>query len=287
MLAAWLLTRWTKPQGSWLGLLLFFTLGLFGGRPSFSQEFSQETAKSNSLQTPQMATLTVTESQARESLQALASLAMRYVPPVYRGDKDWGDTKKIWAGVHTELDGLKLKTHRKFRDVNHGRWIQYEIQFPNVAAPDAARTEIQSVVKTEEGGWIIGSTTVAPMNFTARVESWNLGVKLYRVTVTGHLRVGLQLTSNLRFLADYSEVIPAIVVDPKIEGAKVTLESFEVDRVSRMGGDAAEAWGEMMQAIIVERFIEGQNDKIVSKLNQAIDKHRKDLKLSPTSLWRW
>ncbi len=224
--------------------------------------------------------LAVSESQAKESMQWLATRAMQEVPPVYKGDKDWGDTKKVWAGVRAKFDGLKLKTHRRFKEVNHGRWIRYEIKLPEVNAPNAATTRINSATLNEQDRWRIDSITETPMQFTAKVERWNLGVKLYSVTVTGHLRVQLQLTSTIGLYLDYSEIPPAVVAEPIIEGAKLTLASFEIDRVSKIGGDAAEAWGEVMQEVIVQRFIENQNDRIVAKLNKAIEKHQDDLRFS-------
>ncbi|EMI20933.1 hypothetical protein RMSM_02145 [Rhodopirellula maiorica SM1] len=224
--------------------------------------------------------VSVSEAQAKESLQWLATRAMQEVPPVYTGDKDWGETRKVWAGIRAKFDGLKLKTHRRFKQVNHGRWIRYEIKLPQVNAPDAATTKINSATLTDEDRWRIDSVTETPMQFTAKVERWNLGIKLYSVTVTGHLRVQLQLTSTIGLYLDYSEIPPAVVAQPMIEGAKLTLASFEIDRVSRIGGDAAEAWGEIMQEIIVQRFIENQNDQIVTKLNREIEKHREDLRFS-------
>ena len=225
-------------------------------------------------------TLSVSESQAKESMQWLATRAMQEVPPVYTGDKDWGDTKKVWAGVRAKFDGLKLKTHRRFKQVNHGRWIRYEIKLPEVNAPNAATTKINSATRNDQDYWRIDSTTETPMQFTAKVERWNLGVKLYSVTVTGRMKVQLQLTSTIGLYLDYSEIPPAVVANPIIVGAKLTLVSFEIDRVSKIGGDAAEAWGEIMQEVLIERFIENQNDRIVSKLNKAIEKHRDDLRFS-------
>ncbi|GAA5507275.1 hypothetical protein [Novipirellula caenicola] len=210
---------------------------------------------------------------------------MQEVPAIYQGDKDWGETKEVWAGVRAKFDGLKLKTHRRFKEVNHGRWIRYEIKLPEANAANAATTKINSATLTDEDRWRIDSVTETPMQFTAKVERWNLGIKLYSVTVTGRMRVQLQLTSTIGLYLDYSEIPPAVVAQPAIEGAKLTLASFEIDRVSKIGGDAAEVWGEIMQEIIVQRFIENQNDQIVNKLNREIEKHRADLRFSWSMLF--
>ncbi|TWU45399.1 hypothetical protein Q31b_05710 [Novipirellula aureliae] len=225
----------------------------------------------------------ISEQQARESVQWLATTAMKYIPSVFKGDKDWGDTRRVWAGVKTRLDGFKLKTHRRYRELDHGRWIQYEIVLPKGSSPKSLFTTVHRVTRTEDAQtkdtrWRIDATTETPMHFTARVQRWNYGVKLYSVTVSGKMRVRLNLVSTIGFHVDYLQIPPVLVVDPNIENAKLKLVSFEVDRVSHVGGDMAEAWGEVMQEVIVERFVEKQNDNIVTKLNKAIDKHRDDLR---------
>ncbi len=60
----------------------------------------------------------------------------------------------------------------------------------------------------------------------------------------------------------------------------LSLERFEVERVSHIGGDVAEQWGEVMQEILVERFVRKQNDNLVAKLNRSIEKERDDLRFS-------
>ena len=220
----------------------------------------------------------ISEQQARESVQWLVNAAIKYVPAVFNGEKNWGDTRRVWAGVRTRLDGLKLKTHRRYRELDHGRWIQYEIVLPKVASPPSPLVMVHRVTRTENSRWRIDATTETPMHFTARVQRWNYGVKLYSVTVSGKMRVRLNLVSTIGFDVDYLQLPPVLVVDPIIEKANLELVGFEVERVSHIGGDAAEAWGEMMQELIVERFVEKQNDKIVMKLNKAIDKHRDELR---------
>ena len=140
------------------------------------------------------------------------------------------------------------------------------------------RQVIDSV--TGEQRWQIESSIRAPMTFTARIQRWNLGVKLFSLTIKGDMRVRLKSTASVGFVADYAEVPPALVIDPRIEKAEVLLEHFEVDRISNIGGDVAEEWGELMEDVIRDRFLAKQNDKLVAKLNKSIDKERDDLRLS-------
>lgn len=229
--------------------------------------------------------LSVSEAQARASIQWLATLALRKLPRSFDGDKDWGETKKLWAGIKVRRDGLKLKTHRRFREVEQGRWVKYQVMLPDPTAPNAATVAIHDVVPTidqasGEQRWKIHSSIVAPMKFTARIQRWNLGVKLFSMTITGDLRVRLISTTSIGFVADYAEIPPALVIDPQMDQAQLVLERFEVNRISRVGGDVAEQWGELIEEILVERFVKKYNDRLVGKLNTSIEKERDDLRLS-------
>lgn len=234
---------------------------------------------------PGTQSVAISEEQARHSIQWLSTFALDRAPRMYDGDKHWGDQKKLWAGVRVKLDGLKIKTHRRFREVNHGRWLRYEVNLPPQGtgnAPVATIHQVRQIADPTIGQqrWQIESSITAPMKFTTRIQRWNLGVKLYSLTIRGDMRVRLNSTTSVGFVADYSEVPPALVIDPKVEKAELVLEHFEVERISKIGGDVAEEGGELMESLIRDRFLDKQNDRLVAKLNKSIDKERDDLRLS-------
>lgn len=223
--------------------------------------------------------------QAKASVEWLIDRAISQMPRTIDGDKDWGETKKVWAGVQMKLDGGKLKTHRRWKEVEQGRWIRYEVTLPPSSANrgfDVAIDRVSPVLDpvTGDARWRIESTTTAPMKFSARVQRWNLGVKLFSVTVTGVMKVRFRSTATIGIYADYGRIPPDLVLDPKVESASLSLERFEVERVSHIGGDAAEAWGEVLQEVFLERFIQRQDDRLVEKLNRSIDKQRSELRFS-------
>jgi hypothetical protein len=230
-------------------------------------------------------TISTNEAQARASIQWLASLALGKMPQTLDGDKDWGETKKVWSGVKVRFDGLRLKTKRRYREVEQGRWVKYSVTLPDPKTPNAARVTIHRVEpaldeSTGRQRWNIDSSVVAPMKFTARVQRWNLGVKLFSMTISGDMRVRLSSSTSIGFLADYAEIPPALVIDPRVNHAHLDLERFEVNRVSHIGGDVAEQWGELIEEVLVDRLVKKQNGRLVSKLNRSIEKERKDLRLS-------
>jgi len=225
--------------------------------------------------------LKITSEQAKDSIQWLATKAAKHIPRTISGDKNWGDTKRVWSGVKMRMDGFKLRTHRRFRELEQGRWIKYEVTLPDV--PPAIRiAEVTPTIHafTGQQSWSIASSVVSPVEFTARVQRWNLGVKLFSVTVSGRARIRLNSTLSVGFHANYGEIPPGLVITPNVQKAELVMEHFEVDRVSKIGGDVAEQWGELMEEILIERLVKRQNKKLVSKLNKSIDKERDDLRLS-------
>lgn len=242
-------------------------------------------AESTSGETPDVSgnlqTLQVTSEQAKDSLQWLATKASKHIPRTISGDKNWGDTKRVWAGVKIRLDGFKVRTNRRHREVEQGRWVKYEVTLPDVP-PAIKIADVSPQIDTATGqqSWSITSSIVSPMEFEARVQRWNLGVKLFSVTVRGKARIRMTSTLTVGFHANYGEIPPGLVIAPRVQRAQLVMEHFEVDRVSKIGGDVAEQWGELLENILIERLVKQQNEKLVDKLNKSIDKERDDLKLS-------
>ncbi len=268
--------------------LLAAALGLFLlGSPEGVR--SQDSAPSVENSQP----LALTADQARDSVQWLVDLALRQLPRTFDGDDDWGSTKKVWAGVHVKREGLELKTHRRFKEVRHGRWVKYEINLPEEFAvgtsADAANpVQIDRVELTSDNRWQVTGTVLAPLEFKCRVERWNLGFQWYSVSIEGDLRVKMSFSASLAMHADYSEVPPAVVVDPRIDAAELNLEHFEVDRISKIGGDVAEELGEVIEKILRDKWLQKENARLPDRLNKAISKKQDKLRFSWTTWFaRW
>lgn len=232
--------------------------------------------------------LSISPEQARESFQWLASLAAKQIPPVFEGDKGWGETKRIWAGVKLDLDGHKLTTHRRYRDLRHGRWSRYQLtpshltRDPENAASSGLQIVIDEVQSLQDGRWRVRSTIRAPIHFETRIERWNLGVQWYSIQVGGELRVRVEATATVGFIADYSDIPPALIIDPEIDRARLILETFEVRRISKLGRDIAGNLGDIAQSLIEETWLKKENDRLVTRINTKIDRRRDDLRWS---LW--
>lgn len=265
-----------------LGLTIGGPAGAWGQQPIGGNVPIQET-RSN--------TESADETQLRQSLQWMADLAIRKLPASFKGDKDWGATKRIWAGVDIKRDGLRLRTHRKYRQVDHGRWFRYEVFPKKLASEPGAPLNVQMTVhrvRKDEDRWTIHSTVVADANFTTQWQRWNLGLKLFSVSTRGRLQVRLDTTLSVGMTADFSGTTPAFVLDPKIVQANLVLQKFDLDRVSHVGGEVAEEIGVVVERNLKRFWLDKLNDKLAGKLNRSIAKHRDDLRWSmPNVLADW
>lgn len=187
-----------------------------------------------------------------------------------------------------ERDGWKLTTRRRHRELRHGRWVRYRLTLPATDRPleklplSEIHVAVNEATALGDGRWRVASTMIVPMQFDTRIERWNLGVQWYSFHLTGDLRVRLETTATIGFLADYAEIPPAVVVQPKVEQAKLVLERFEVDRISKLGGDFAEGLGDVAREVIEETWLKRQNERLAERINEKLDRRRKSMRWS---LW--
>jgi hypothetical protein len=218
--------------------------------------------------------------QAHKAIEWLVNLAADQLPRAYDGENDWGDTKKVWAGVSVHRDGWELKTHRRFKELRHGRWFKYHLELPTSINTLSEQIKVQQVTPLQDGSWLVALEVASPLTFDCRIERWNLGIQSYSVNVTGNMRVRMKCTARISTYADYREIPPAMVVAPKIEAASLSLDHFEVERISKIGGDVAEELGDIVERVIRNHWLDKENDRLASRLNKSIEKKQDRLRFS-------
>ncbi|WP_186775019.1 hypothetical protein [Allorhodopirellula solitaria] len=290
--------RWKIPAPP-LARFIVIGLLLFGTR-SLSAQF------------PPSAGVSMTSDQTRQSVQWLAHELMMQVPPCIDGDDDWGETKKVWAGVKVHRDGWELKTHRRWRELRHGRWLRYEIELSeqNTAPASAGSDSTAASVTVSDGNvatllqpyaasdvvtihsvtavtsdaglqsWRADATVATPARFAVRVERWNLGMKWYSIEISGKMNVSMRSTLTMGMSADFAEVPPAVELNVNVEKASLSVDRFEVERISKLGGDAAEEIGDLAENTIGKVWIRKENTRLVDRLNDAIADNRDSLRWS-------
>ncbi len=250
--------------------------------------------------------VSMTPEQTRRSVQWLAEQLLLHVPRRIEGDDDWGDTKRVWAGVKVHREGWELKTNRRWRDLNHGRWIRYEIHLlpqatenalvseslvaienvvanTAIVAPSGA-VQIHSVspVTSPDGvnAWRVDASLSTPANFSVRIERWNLGVQWFSVEISGKMSLSMRTELTMGMAADFAEVPPAMQLEVNIEKSSLAITRFEVERISKLGGDVAEEIGDVAENTLGKVWIRKENAKLSERLNKAISENRDSLRWS-------
>ncbi|MCM2372558.1 hypothetical protein [Aporhodopirellula aestuarii] len=245
----------------------------------------------------------MTSDQTRQSVQWLADQLMLHVPRRIEGDDDWGQTKKVWAGVKVHRDGWELKTNRRWRELRHGRWVRYEIQLPPrrlersdvevdgvpiLAAidrsdvPDAIQIHSVTAVTTDAGfrRWQVDASMYTPATFAVRVERWNLGAQWYSIEIIGKMQLQMRSVLTMAMEADFAEVPPAMQLDVQVKSASLNVAGFEVDRISKLGGDVAEELGDLAEKTVGKIWVNKENARLAARLNKAIADNRDSLRWS-------
>lgn len=219
----------------------------------------------------------VTPQSLEELGRWVTGLARRHLPHKFRDDRKWGGTTRRWDGVKFDLDGLRLDTERRWKEVNHGEWRRYEVQLLD---PQREFVIALRRLETDERGRLKMTVDVSSaVRVHGRVAKWNRGVQLYSIGADARakLQTTLDLTLEVAFL--WTQVPPVVVFKPTIDRAQLRLVDFELDRIGEIGGDLAEGIGKAARGWL-EDELKDQEQKLVFKLQRAIDRRRDDLRVS-------
>jgi hypothetical protein len=212
---------------------------------------------------------------------AITEIVREQIPHTYEDTSKWGGTTQVWDGLHMHMEGIHLKTKRRFKEVNHGAWSLYRV---SLIDPE---TEFQVSVENERelGDGHVGFDIVftARLDAFARRSRWVKGVQLISLSVSADARVSLRLSCELESYLDLSVLPPDVVFDPEITAARLELVDFNVRRISDVGGHLAHELGAAMEGVI-RRKLADKSDHLAAKINTKIDERRDDLRISLSEL---
>ena len=215
---------------------------------------------------------------APRRLQVLATSIVRdQIPEQYVDTRKWGQTKKVFDGWHVKADGLKVYTKRKWKDANHGVWKRYRIT--QIQPEKNIVVRINNIRELNEGRVAFTVELTSRVNAYARLQNWRRGIRLASISVDANADILLTADCVLGTKLDPSHLPPDVILQPEITDANLTLRRFEVDRISKVGGDVAEELGRGLRKVL-ENQIERKRPKIVNKINAKIAKSEDKLRFS-------
>ncbi|MFK7821399.1 MAG: hypothetical protein AB8G99_21975 [Planctomycetaceae bacterium] len=212
--------------------------------------------------------------KAQEFIRTLALIA---IPDEFEDDKKWGKTKRVQSGVSVKFRDGKLRTHRKWKDVKHGRWQKYHAKL--IDPKERFQLRIANVVKTEAGSYHFDILCTARLRIEGRWQDWRLGVPVLRISTDAITDIRLTAHCELDMDFEYKAFPPSVQLKPRVHTADVRIGKFEIRRISHLKGRVAEEFSGAIKSVLT-REIANRRKSLPKKLNKKIEKKKDDLKIS-------
>jgi hypothetical protein len=214
--------------------------------------------------------------------ELVTALVRANLPHDYEKKKNWDQTKEVFDGWHVTRDGLRLKTKRKTKAVNHGTWTLYRVK---LTRPDEFTIRISNIRTLADGRAAFDAEIAAPLAVFGRLSQWNYGVQLVSLSADCDARVRLQTSVAVRLslISDKDKLVPDVQLQPEVLDAKLLLDEFRLKSLSQLHGSWAKHLGEEARGVIEDELAE-RNAAITTKLNQQIAKKKDKLRLSLADL---
>jgi hypothetical protein len=213
--------------------------------------------------------------------QVAARIIAAEIPREIERKKDWGKTKEITTGLHSNGNFFKFDIHRDKSEVNHGVWKQYKL---TLIDPDKnLDVQIQNLRTLENGRIALTLFVVAKVHGWAQTTVYDRGVHLIGLEAEGDTGVRLTLDAEVGVTPlKSSSFLPAgYALDPTVTDAHIQFDDFHLSRISDLRGTLAKQIGVVLREAVEKEL---QGPKLTAKINESIAKHRERLQLTPEML---
>jgi hypothetical protein len=207
----------------------------------------------------------------------ITNLVRQQLPENYEKRKNWGHTAKAFDGVSVKIEDGKLETHRKYKEANDGKWQQYRVTLKD--PEEKFDIKVANIRRLAEGNVGLEITVVASLEVFGRQSLWQHGVQLYSLSAEADARVRLWAKAEVATHMDLTRFPPDVSLDPEITAAKLEIPDFHMRRIGELHGPLVRSLSHAIREALEDKLAE-DNEKLVAKLNRAIDKQEKKLKLS-------
>ena len=209
--------------------------------------------------------------------ELITDLARQVIPHEYKDEKKWGKTKEVVGGLYVKREGLRIKTHRTRKNVNHGTWTKYRIQLLDPDRQLQVRLERVRQLPNQRLAFQIVCT--ARLRTFGRLSQWQRGVQLISISAEADAEVELTIQCELGIYFDLSSVPPDLVLDPVVQDADLLVRDFRMRRISQLRGPVVKQLSASVREVL-EDVVERRRNKLVARVNQQLDKHKDKLRLS-------
>ncbi len=216
--------------------------------------------------------------EAPEKTRAiLTKLVLAAIPREYENDKKWGTTKEVWDGVKVRVDGLKIKTKRRWKTVRHGTWKRYRVTL--VDPEERLTVKVDDLRTSDAGVTSCDLTLAARANIYGRLQEWRHDIRLLSVSTEAWADVLLKLKCEVSTSLDIERLPPDILFHPVVKDAQLKLVQFKLQRISHADGPIVRELGDGLEDLF-RIYLDEHNAEITRKINRQIEKEQDNLRLS-------
>lgn len=211
----------------------------------------------------------------------IKGLALILIPPTISDDDDWGGKKKIQSGLNMKLDGLELKTSRRWKEVNHGLWRRVDAKL--VDPEKFFDLQIWLLPQTEIKQPAYRVKASLRVAVTVRQQQWNRGLKVY--SVSSDILTSVSLDSVIDFRSKMVEVESKnrLQILPHMQTANLQVQQYSIRRISHAKGGAVREFGKAFEGL-VRQVVKKKSQKLPAKVNSKIEKKADRFQISGTML---
>lgn len=257
-----------------LPFLLVLSSVLFTAEQATGQDASQREeqvrtiAADNNLASPQM--VAWLQQMIRENL-----------PENYEDNRKWDLQKEVWDGVDFSRDGVKVKTKRKHKLVNHGTWTRYRLE---LVEPDKnLKIQFHKLEVAEDHKIHFDVSVEMLLDVFGRLSQWVRDVQMVSISANADAVCRLNIQGTVAFQLNPLRFPPDVRIQPHVDVANVEISHFKVRRISQLSGPLAEQLGNGSRRAL-ENKLEDSNAKLPEKMNKQLAKHADRMQFS-TQEW--
>lgn len=200
----------------------------------------------------------------------LKQLIRDNLPETYEDDRKWNQQKEVWDGLDISNDGLKIKTKRKRKLVNHGTWTRYTLK--TVDPEKYLDVQFQKLELMPDGKIAFDVSVEMLLDVFGRMSQWVRDVQVVSLSANADAVCKLSVAGTIEFQLNPLRLPPDIKIKPHVDSARVDISYFRVRRISQLGGPLATQLGNGLRHAL-EHKLEESNDKLPEKMNRQLEKH--------------
>ena len=204
-----------------------------------------------------------------EATEFLRGTILLLIPETTIDEDNWGRTKRIQSGLNVRLDGLQVRTSRRWKEAKHGEWKRAVVTL--LDPTEQFELRVETVPQEDASTSLYRVHAKARIRVQGRQQRWNKGVKLYSISGDAIADVAMSADIKLKPTVITSDGSGRLRILPSIQAASIRLMGFRLQQVGHAKGALVREFGRSLKSM-VKRMVARKSNKLTAKINAKIQK---------------